>query len=96
MNGIQTQNAGAAVVAFLAGLLAGKNVFGFDTATWTTILGGIGAAVAAAWGAIAARKTAVVAQVATLPEVKEVTLNARVPGVQALNAATPSNVKVAP
>lgn len=96
MNGIQTQNAGAAVVAFLAGLLAGKGVFGFDAATWTAIVGGVGGAAAAAWGAIAARKSAVVSTAAAAPEVKEVILDARAPGVRELNAATPSNVKVAP
>lgn len=94
MNGIQTQNAGAAVVAFLAGLLAGKGVFGFDAATWTAIVGGIGGAIAAAWGAIAARKAAIVTTVADMPEVRGVTLNPATPGVHELNAATPSNVKV--
>ena len=95
MNGIQTQNAGATVVAFLAGLLAGKGVFGFDTATWMQILGGVAGAAAAVWGAVAARKSAVVTTVAELPEVKGVTLAAGMPGVHELDRATPANVRVA-
>ena len=41
MNTTQTQTTLAPLVAFLAGLLAGKGVFGFDTATWTYIIGGV-------------------------------------------------------
>lgn len=96
MNGTQVQTTLAVPISFLAGLLAGKNVFGFDTATWTTIIGAVAGLVATIWGALATRKTALVTTVADLPEVKGVTLNPVVPGVHELNAATPSNVKVGP
>lgn len=94
MNPTQTQTTLAPIIAFIAGLLAGKGVFGFDTATWTYIIGGLAGIGTVVWGAIAARKSAIVSTAAAMPEVKQVVLDPTVPGASALNAATPSNVVV--
>lgn len=56
MNNTQIQTTIAPLVTFFAGLLAGKGVFGFDAATWATIIGGIGGVAATIWAAIATRK----------------------------------------
>lgn len=95
MNQTQTQTGLAAIVAFFAGLLAGKGVFGFDTATWTQILGGAAGLAATIWTAIATRKTAMVTQVAQMPEVKAIKLDPFVAGSKDLDSATPENVKIA-
>lgn len=58
MNKTQLQTTLAPLVAAIAGFLAGKGIFGFDAATWATILGSIGTLVAVTWGAIAARPQA--------------------------------------
>ena len=58
MNQTSIQTTLAPLVAFLAGLLAGKGLFGFDAATWAPILGAVAAFGATVWGAVAARKTA--------------------------------------
>lgn len=58
MNQTQAQMTAAPFVAFLAGLLAGKGVFGLDAASWTIILGGAVGFGAAVWGVIASRKPA--------------------------------------
>lgn len=72
MNTTQTQTTSAVIIAAIAGFLAGKGVFGFDAATWTIILGGLGAAGMAAWTAIATRKKSLVTTVNAMPEVKAV------------------------
>ena len=92
MNGTQVQTTLAPLVAFLAGLLAGKGVFGLDAATWATVIGAVFAGGATIWGAIAAKKSSLVTTVAAMPEVSEVTLDRTVAGSAALNSATPSNV----
>ena len=69
MNTTQTQTQFATVIAFIAGILAGKGVFGFDTATWTTILGAVLGLGMAVWTALATRKTALVGTVNNMPEV---------------------------
>ena len=60
MNTTQIQTTIAPLVAFFAGLLAGKGVFGLDAMTWTTVIGAIVAAGAAVWGAIATRGTSLI------------------------------------
>jgi hypothetical protein len=82
------------MVAFLAGLLAGKGVFGFDAATWTMVLGSVAGAAAIIWNAVSTRKSALVSQVAVMPEVKTVELAKGVAGVATLDAATPDNVVI--
>jgi len=68
MNQTQTQTTLAPIVAFLAGLLAGKGVFGFDATTWAMILGSAFGLAATIWGAIAARQSAIVSQTATIAQ----------------------------
>ncbi len=93
MNTTQATTTFGPIIAFFAGLLAGKGVFGFDAATWTMIIGGAVGFAATVWGAIAGRKTALVTTVANMPEVNNIHLDPTAPGAAALNAATPSNVK---
>lgn len=59
MNQTQTQGGAAAIVAFLAGILAGRGVFGLDAATWSTILGAVLAFGAVIWNIVSTRKTAI-------------------------------------
>lgn len=99
MNATQLQTTLAPIVAAIAGFLAGKGYFGWDSQTWIAILGGLGTFAATIWGAIAARKAAIVTTVANLPEVKEVALDAGATGatrdsVSSLNISTPTNVVV--
>lgn len=95
MNPTQIQTTLAPLAAAIAGFLAGKGYFGWDAQTWIAILGGVGTFAATIWGAIAARKSAMVTTVANLPEVKKdggVILDKTVPTTAALAAATPDNV----
>lgn len=80
----------------IAGFLAGKGVFGLDSATWLSVLGGIVTLAGTIWAAAATRKTALVKEVATMDEVKEVALDreADPAEVKRLNDATPENVTV--
>lgn len=94
MNGTQIQTTAAPLIAFVAGILAGRGAFGLDAETWTLILGSLAGTIATIWGAIAARKAAIVTTVANMPEVKQVTLVPGAPGVEGLNQATPTNVRV--
>lgn len=94
MNTTQTNTTVTSAIAFLAGLLAGKGVFGFDAATWATILGAVFGLGTVVWTAYSTKKSTLVTNVATLPEVKTVTLNASAPNAPALADATPSNVKL--
>lgn len=90
MNSTQLQTLAAPLVGFVAGLLAGKGVFGLDAGSWTTIIGGIAGTVATIWGVVATRQTALVSTVAAMPEVKSVVLDSSAPA--ALVQATPANV----
>lgn len=94
INYTQLQTTLAPVVAAGAGFLAGKGYFGWDAQTWIGILGGLGTVVATIWGAVAARKSAMVSTVAAMPEVSSVTLNGANPGTASLNDSTPNNVVV--
>lgn len=100
----QLQTTLAPIIAFLAGLLAGKGVFGWDAETWMTILGGVVGVIGTIWAAVATRPSAVVASavagdkatmvaaVADLDEVKHIDLNKTMPETKAIEAATPPNV----
>lgn len=72
MNNTQVTTTLAPIIAFFAGLLAGKGVFGLDAATWTMVIGGAVSFAATIWAAISTRNTAVIQQAAALPEVKAV------------------------
>lgn len=93
MNATQLQTTLAPLVAFFAGLLAGKGVFGWDSEMWVTILGAVVGVVGTIWGAIAARKAAMVSTVANMTEVREIDLDKKAPGTKQLENATPDNVK---
>lgn len=90
MNSTQIQTTIAPLISFLAGLAAGKGLFGLDSATWATILGAIAAFGATIWGAVATRNNAVISQAAALPEVQSIKLEPS--ATQATLAATPGNV----
>lgn len=90
MNSTQIQTTLAPLITFLAGLAAGKGLFGLDAATWTTILGGIAGLGATLWAAFATRKTAIINEAAAQPEVKQVVLEPT--ASSALVQATASNV----
>lgn len=94
MNPTQLQTTLAPIAAAVAGFLAGRGAFGWDQATWITVIMGLATGAATIWGAVAARKTAMVSTVANMPEVKEVALTKGASGVTALDAATPENVVV--
>ena len=96
MNPTQITTTAAPIIAFLAGLAAGRGLFGWDQATWITVLTGLAGLGATIWAAVTTRKTAMVTAVANMPEVKAVTLDATAPGAAAVSAATPSNVAVHP
>lgn len=90
MNGQAATSTFGPLIAFFAGLLAGKGVFGLDAGTWTTVIGAVIAAGASVWGAIASRKSAQISSVAAMPEVQSVKLEPSAPS--SITAATPSNV----
>jgi hypothetical protein len=90
MNPTQIQTTVAPLVAFFAGLLAGKGVFGLDATTWTTVIGAIVASGAAIWGAIATRGSSLIAAAANQDDVKSIKLQPDAP--QSLVTATPDNV----
>lgn len=91
MNGTTATSTFGPLVAFFAGLLAGKGVFGLDATSWTTIIGAVVAGGTAIWGAFATRKTAQIASVAGMTDlVQSVKLTPTAP--TAVVDATPSNV----
>lgn len=90
MNSTQIQTTLAPLISFLAGLAAGKGLFGLDAATWATVIGAVVAFGATIWGAIATRQTAQIASVAAMPEVQSIKLESSAP--TSLVQATPSNV----
>lgn len=92
MNPTQLQTTLAPIAAAIAGFLAGRGAFGWDQATWITVITGIGTVAATIWGAVAARKSAMVSTVANMPEVDHVTLDKTVPTTKSLEAVTPENV----
>lgn len=92
INYTQLQTTLAPLVTAIAGFMAGKGYFGWDAQTWITVLGSVGTVAGIVWGSVAARKSALISTTASMPEVKEVTLDKTVAGTAALNAATPDNV----
>lgn len=92
MNSTQIQTTLAPLITFLAGLAAGKGLFGLDSATWATIIGGVVGLAATIWAAVVTKKTNLVSSVANLPEVNNVQLSSTVPSNDALVTSTPSNV----
>lgn len=90
MNSTQITSTLAPLVTFFAGLLAGKGVFGFDVATWATIIGGVVGLGATIWAAVSTRNTAVISQAAALPEVQSIKLDSS--ATAATVSATPANV----
>lgn len=96
MNKTQLQTTLAPLVAAVAGFLAGKGVFGFDAATWASIVGGLLSLVAVVWGAVAARPQALKDTTGTLPNTTVVTDKASaaaLPNNPDVVAATPEIVQ---
>lgn len=96
MNSTQIQTTAAPLVAFLAGLLAGKGVFGLDAATWATIIGSVAALGATIWGAIAATKKGVAASAASYADTKVITDGATAAAITNNDVMSNSEVKVVP
>lgn len=95
MNKTQLQTTLAPLVAAIAGFLAGRGIFGFDAATWATILGSIGTLIAVIWGGVAARAQALKDTTGTLPNTTVVTdaaSAAALPNNPDVVAATPEIV----
>lgn len=90
MNSTQLQTTLAPLITFLAGLAAGKGLFGWDAQTWYTILGGIAGLGATVWAAVATKKNNLISQVASDPDVQSIKLQSFAPA--ATVDATPSNV----
>lgn len=93
MNSTQVQGNAAVLIAFLAGILAGKKVFGFDEATWAAVLGAIVTIGMAAWTSIITRRNAQVANVNALPNVAGV-ITTNDAGGHELATAIPSSTVV--
>lgn len=92
MNTTQIQTTLAPIVAFIAGILAGKGVFGWDSQTWITVIGGILGVVGTVWAAVVTRKTAQVASVAAMPEVAAVVTTKTAAGNVMSGSGSPENV----
>lgn len=88
MNSTQTQTSTATIVAFIAGVLAGRGVFGFDTATWITILTAVLGGGMTIWTAIATRKKAIITAVNNMDEVAGV-ITKNTPEGQAMAVSIP-------
>lgn len=94
MNPTQWQTSLAGIISFLAGLAAGRGLFGFDQATWITIITAVVGFAGVIWTAFTTRKSSIVTAVADLPEVKSITLDPTVSNSSSVAAATPANVTV--
>lgn len=90
-NGIFERLIYAVAMAVLMKLVA-KGYIDEDMAAY--VAGGVVAAAGSAWAWWINRPQALITSAANLPEVKNVTLDSTQAGTAALNAATPSNVKV--
>jgi hypothetical protein len=93
MNKTSLQTTLAPLIAAVAGFLAGKGVFGLDAATWATVLGSVATVGAVAWGAVAARKTALVDTVGNMTGTTVVTDKATASALPA-NDSVVSNTEV--
>lgn len=89
MNTTQTQTSTATLIAFAAGVLAGRGVFGFDTETWVAVLTAVLGAGMTVWTAIATRKKTLITTVNAMDEVKGVITTNTADG-QAMANAIPS------
>lgn len=89
MNSTQIQTTLAPLLGVLAGVLA-TYLHVFDASTWQVVLAALFSCGGVIWGAVAARKSALISTTANMAEVKSVTLNASAPS--ALVTATPDNV----
>ena len=88
-NSTQAQNTAAPLLAFAAGVLAGKGVFGWDTETWFIVLGAVGGAVATVWAAITTRTGGLVQQaVASAPAATAAAAATAEPRIAAAAAAS--------
>ena len=92
-NPLQNNNTAMMIVAYVAGVCAAKFPI-FDLATWNYIFLGLGGTIFTVATAILNRKSAVVATVANMAEVKSVELDKTVLGTGALAQVTPDNVVV--
>jgi len=92
-NPLQTNNTATMLVGYVAGIAAAKLPI-FDFATWNYIIFSIGGVGLTIYTAFINRKSAVIATVANMPEVKNVDLDKTVSGAKALEDVTPSNVTV--
>lgn len=90
MNPVQISTTLAPIISFVAGLLASRQVFGWDAGVWATVIGSLLAAGATIWNAVTTTKTSLITTVANAPEVASVKLTAAAP--EALKDNTPSNV----
>lgn len=90
MNNTSVTTTFGPIIAFFAGLLAGKGVFGLDAATWTTAIGAAIAFGTTIWGVVTGLKKNQIASVAAMTEVQSVKLEPSAPSD--LVAATPNNV----
>jgi len=93
INPLQNNNAAVVAVGYLAGIAAVKLPI-FDLMTWNYIFMSMGGVIVTIVPYILNRKSAVVATVANMPEVKTVELDKTVSGAKALEDVTPSNVTV--
>lgn len=90
MNTTQLQTTLGPLVGLVAGYFAAW--WGIDQAQALGILTALGGVVYAIYNAVITRKSAMVSNVAAMPEVASVTLDKTAPGTAALNEVTPSNV----
>ena len=90
-NPLQTNNTALMIVGYVAGIAAAKLPW-FDLATWNYIILSVGGVLFTGVSLLLNRKSAVVATVANMPEVKSVDLDKTSPGVKDLVSATPKNV----
>lgn len=103
-NNTQLSTSTATLVGVVAGFLAGRGAFGWDQATWVSVIMGVISVATVIWTAVQTRtssivsqavtsdKSTVVAAVANMPEVKEIKLDKTEPATAAISRATPDNV----
>lgn len=87
MNSTQIQSTLAPLITFLAGLAAGKGLFGWDVNTWVTIIGGLVGFGATIWAAVATKSSNIAAETQAMKGVDVTTTHAAPAGVvSAVNA----------
>lgn len=92
MNSTQLQTTLMPIITFLAGLAAGKGLFGWSQEVWVTVLGGVVGVIGTVWAALKTTKTGLISQVASMPEVTSVKVDTSTQAGADLVKATPSNV----